>query len=1527
MTHNDRSEMASLALAVEAVDWLCDNELSDAVEVYEPEDLRTAHAAVLRLQERFREVPKFIADALDGARSSGELLSDDRLQGLAEILQNADDANATEVRMLLRETDLLVGHDGDPVRLRHVLGLATPWLSTKGGEAASFGRHGIGLSALRSLSRTIEVHCRPYHVEFGDSTLSPIGPMELPAAFGRGNWTMFRVPIGDGSLEIGMLADWLDRWGDAGLLFLRSVGAVGLSAPSGETVRRLSVRRTEAGSEQLSVAPPGALVHRQLVEAPDDLSWVVYTAEVDSPKGVSRVRKAKEATTPIGVALPLHEATVGEVYAGLPVVETPLPVFVNAQFDPLTSRRDVAGTKWNQALVPLVADIWGHAAIDLLRRNPQAAWRAMPVGSSWDQETVSLVGRLNYAILDKARTTVANGGDLEVPGKGWLKLAELAVESEPLEGVVTEEETATLLGMQAALPTDARDEAGRWRLVWDDWRAAGADIAEPLSVERALELLRDERRSVRSTISLAAAGLRGGLGELLGTLPCTVAADGRRLVPPSAGAAEALAENLSPLAEELGIVTALHPGHLDDSEDAGLMIDWLRDRGALLDGTDDTVVVRRLAEAGRSGRELAQPLTDGQADALRRAFELIDVVERPELGRAVGRAIALRAYEYKAGGKGRRRRMVASPATAYQPGSVNRGKDSFAVAAGKTRGIVWLEGRYGKALRSPEGRAGIGAQRFLTLLGAETAPRPEPHPDLKQRFSGLQAGLRRLVDGSPSGRSKALADQGATYTLADSACPTMLEVIEDIASVPQSGKRRRRARALLATLVRGWGRLSDFAEVATADDYYTWRETGRTVAFWLWQARDVPWLDDESGTPRRPSELRIRTRGTEAIFGSDSPDFLHPDLVGAHPDRRNWPAVLSALGMSGDPTRRELVARLRELRDDDGSDGRAARSDAVVYKALAESLERSVSRSDLTKRELRQAFSEGDGLIATRLGWRPPSKVYADDRPVFGKHMPFAPLVPGTAELWNALQVRRPLLSDCINVLRGIARGRRPPDLEDEAVQLETLRLLVERYRESGSKADRRKLRRLALWTTEGWRRNRPVFATDDESLLNALGNGLPLWKPGGEMEQFQLLLEPLGVEVIKSAAAQVLDLEDSFEEPEATRLFRSAAQHLQEDLVRNEPLAARSIVGGRWDDLKQLTVWSHPKLTLAVDVPESAGGGRRRCPVRVKVDLAGQNVFVRDPQTDLPRADRGGRAVAGVFDGERRRVSQAWRSAWDRAVDGEAVAGLELAEQQAQREKEEMSAAIREDLEALRTRTGEKRKSKADGRGRASGSSKEDGRTAGNDTTGQNARNLAKPRVLVDPETLTVVDPRGQVVEGSPRDNRTPRRPSNGPVDPRGTKPSGPPTSRTPLRGYSDQEREDVGFELARRVLSSDDKAIVDLRRERGVGADAMDELERFYELKVSAGAEPNEISLTSAEWQRARSSPHFFLVIVSGVEGADAKPTIRVISHPLQQLEQRPSGTVKLSGVTDATSLTYRFARSTTNDDGNEVETGQAG
>lgn len=1508
MTEHCGSDDAALLQARKAAELLFNAKGSSNPSIYEPRNLLTARAAVHRLGELFEHLPGSVADALEAAGNSGELLSSDRLQGLAEILQNADDAGASEVRLLLRDDDLLMGHNGEQMRLCHVLGVAMPWFSTKRAESGSFGRFGIGLSALRSISSMMEVHCSPYHVRLGQPILTSIDPAEFPAGFVEEGWTVFRVSLTEGGVELEELAGWIERWGDAGLLFLRNVAQVTLLGPRVDTLRRLSVIRGASRSLQIDGSKDLPVVHRQHVKVEDGRSWMVYSSDILSPTGVSRVHKMIEPTTPVGVALPLYRASVGQVYAGLPVVGTDLPVFLNAQFDPLTNRRDLADTPWNRALVLLVARVWSQAAIDMFRLVPATAWQAIPVGLERDVEEVSPpVARLNDAIIDIARNFVASRILVDVADRGLFSLAELAIEAEPLEGVVTEDETASLLGMPATLPSALRDADGRWRIVLNDWREAGAELPAPLSVDQALVLLQNPNRSVDSTIALVAAGVRSGLTDNLADLSCLVASDGRRLLPPPSNSPEAVALEVSPLAQELGIVTALHAQYLKDTDDARVIVDWLRERRTLLDGTDDRIVVHRLASAGRSDQRIAKPLTDGQVDALRRAFELLDPVERRELGREVGRAIMLSAYVHELrGGRKRRREIVASPTEAYLPRAIDRGKDSFALAADKSPDVVWLNGRYAQMLKSSSGRAGIGAQRFLALLGAEAAPRPRIHSDLEERYMYLRWGLAAECEGSPAARSKAMRDRNATYTLRDWECPDLAAVVEDISRVRQSRKRRSRARALLATMGRAWDRLSEFSEVESAYDYYMWIEKGNLPAFWVWQAREIAWLDDESGTPRRPSELRIRTRGTEAIYGENSPDFLHPELDGSLQERRNWQVAVAALGVSGDPTRQELVSKLKELRDGSISGtlsrGSIVRDSAIVYRALVESIKDTPARADLRESDLREEFREGDGLIFTNLGWRDPDEVLAGPS-VFGKYKAFAPPIPDTELLWSTLRLRPPPLSDCIQVLRKIALHRRPLSVDDEAIQIQTLRLLEEFFRNSTNPQDRRKLAKLKLWTSQGWKGNRPVFATDDETLADGLADRLPIWQPGGDLGQFQSLIKPLRIKEIRSSSAEVIEPESAQDDPVATDLFRASVQQLQEDFVRNEPWLVQAL-GIGWNTLSEFQMQEHPNLILSVQ-PDSGTGGALHCDVPVRVDPVRQVVFVKDTQRDLPRADRGGRAIATLFDGDRRRVAQAWRSAWDLAESGRTAKRLELAQQKDKRRQDEIEADIDKELAALQTHTG--------GKGRSAGKAGQ--RThipSGKLTTNSGMEkeyetSAAKPRILVNPDALKVIDPYGQVVGSSARKGPQQRR-DNVLVEPRET--SRAPRNKVALRSYSDLDRENVGFQLARMVLSSERDDIVDLRTQCGVGADAMDQFKRFYELKVTAGDEPNSITLTNAELQRARSTPHFFLVVVSRVEGASSRPTVRIIPQPLDQLEQSVNGTMALSGVREAKSVTYNFA-----------------
>ena len=1027
----------------------------------------------------YEGLPGSIAIALDAARQNGEFLSSDRFQGLSEIVQNADDVDATEVRFMLRPNELLVCHNGNPVRLEHVLGLATPWFSTKGEDGGTMGRFGVGLMTLRALSSTLEVHCYPYHVRLGDTTLSPTDAPELPPEFDHSGWTVLRVPLDQGKVNLDELEAWLDRWDHTALLFLRHMTRVVLLSEGGEPVRELALSRLDEGIISTGLLPSKKDILRQFVRAADGRSWMVYSQEVPTPEGVLRARKATGPTTPVGVAIPLDEVGSGQVHAGLPVVRTRLHLFANAQFDPLTSRRDLADNNWNQSLVPLVADLWTKAALDVFSRDPESAWRTMPVPEAIEEENDSpFIQKLEAAIVDSAVRSVASQLSFPIPELREISLPNLAVEQPPLEGILTDSETAALAELPATLPYEVRDSRGTWRSVLESWRKAGADLPVPISVEQALVLLGDETRSVTRTISLVAAAVEDGLGQSLLQLPCVIAEDGHHIVPPPEGSPEALAGGRSSLAEELRVVTLVHPEHLRDGKAPQTVLDWLRKSGALLDASDDRVVVRRLAAAGQASRTLAEPLTDEQVQALRGAFELLDPEEMRKLGPDVGKAILLEGYVYELRGKRRVRRSTnVLPAEAYLSKGIDRDPDSFAVAADKSPGVVWLHDRYARIIRSPAGRQGVGAQKFLRLLGAETAPRLRPHPRLEKRFANNRLGLRREFQGSSPARTHELASRGATFTLMDRDCPHLMSVIRDISKIRSRSKRRKRAGALLGTLGRGWERLySDFSEVDSANDSQTWRERGRVPAAWLWDAGEVAWLDDESGSPRRPRELRARTPGTEAIYGKSSPDYLHGDLY-----TQVREGALVALGISGNPTRSEMVERLKEIRDGSDALGDLSQSElmaeaVVVYKALAGSMASGSSTSDLSPTQIRTEFGRAPGLLLTDMGWLPPAGVFGG-APIFGSYRPFAPSIDGAGPLWSALSLREPSVDDCIDIVRQIARGRGAPSESDETILLETLRALSGRAADVRSQEQRRKLGSLPLWTSKGWLRVRPVFA------------------------------------------------------------------------------------------------------------------------------------------------------------------------------------------------------------------------------------------------------------------------------------------------------------------------------------------------------------------------------------------------------------------------------------------------------------------
>ena len=1097
-------------------------------------------------------------------------------------------------------------------------------------------------------------------------------------------------------------------------------------------------------------------------------------------------------------------------------------------------------------------------------------------------------------------------------GGGPVLIRDLAVEDAALEGVIEPAEIASLAGLAASLPRTARDPAARWRDVLDDWRASGAPLADPVTVADALPLLQDPERGVAATIELAAAALDHGLSAQLSDLPFITTSEGRRIVPPTAGSVELLTVSQSRLADQLGMGVGLAPEHLAATEPARTVLAWLRKVGAVIDDPRDEQVVRRLAAAGRAGAQFPEPLTDEQLRALRDAFEQLSADQRSSLGPDVGRVIKIAVFRYDVGG--RLQRGTARPGEVYLSRAVDREPESFAVAADKTPGLLWTDNRYAEQLRSSLGRVGgLGPQKFLGLLGAERAPRLVRHPGLQARYSDPRLGLPSGASDGPPHRARALRSLGARWTLDDVDSPDLRAVVADIASEGKAAHRRDRAGALVGALGRAWDRLVERADVVAAVDDYGWRPHGTVKAFWLWSAGATSWLDDADGVPRAPLELRLKTPGTVALHGSSAPGYLHPEFDA--PNRRE---VLAALGVTGEPMIRDLVERLRAIQGLSPQLASAAADAAMAYQAIAERLaHRETLAGDLSERELRAAFAEGQGLVLTDVGWRAPSEVLGG-APIFRRLRPFTPQVPGTERLWAALQIRQPTAEDCLRVVGQIARTRGAPDQGDVVVLLETLRRIAQLLAGMATtpRPLARRLAALPLWTTLGWTSQRPVYGVEDPTLVDALRAEVPVCLPGGDVAQFEGLLAPMRITRLGTERTSVVAPESGIRDDDATELLSAAVSLLQDDLARNDARTAGALKVS-WDELREFEVRVAPDLRVRVD------GLIGRPPAEVetasKADIDLQAIYLRESRL-LRQVDAGGRSIAGLFAAaDQRQLAQAWLAACIAAEEGRTGQRLLLAAEEAAAERATREREMAERAAALGEEIAKRQKGRRKG---PTDRSKKDSGSGDQGRTGSSKAPERRPRVLVDPETLVVLNPEGRrgAKGGSTATNRRGGG-SKGPLrspDRRG----GAPRGGTGAPTFTPLDKESVGLALVRAVLAGDEEEIADLRAQHGVGADAIDKLDRFFELKVHLGDEPDVIRLEESEVRRALSTPDFFLVVVSGVEGADARPRVRIIVDPVHQLTMQASSTVVYTGVRGAEhSLVYDLGPAPATDDSGEA------
>ena len=109
-------------------------------------------------------------------------------------------------------------HDGRGIELRDLQLLGLPGVTGKLDDAVATGRFGIGLTTVRALSTSWEVHCGDYHVRFADLDIQPITPIEPDDQIAGSGWRVFRISLPTDVATAQELSDWAAAWSDAALL-------------------------------------------------------------------------------------------------------------------------------------------------------------------------------------------------------------------------------------------------------------------------------------------------------------------------------------------------------------------------------------------------------------------------------------------------------------------------------------------------------------------------------------------------------------------------------------------------------------------------------------------------------------------------------------------------------------------------------------------------------------------------------------------------------------------------------------------------------------------------------------------------------------------------------------------------------------------------------------------------------------------------------------------------------------------------------------------------------------------------------------------------------------------------------------------------------------------------------------------------------------------------------------------------------------------------------------------------------------
>ena len=1506
--YNLASEMEEQARGQKAAQKLC-GDWPDSTWLPEQPTQQWAQGALQEFAKIIRSQPAIFQASQLGAEIGAKMLSPRLFQGLSESLQNADDLGASELRIVLRNRsyrELLLVHNGDPVSLAHVGAMVLPWLSTKADDDGASGRFGIGQKTLKALGGPLEMHCTPFSFVMRDDTPEWVEPALPIADFYRPEErdTMLVVPLND-EIQNSELLEAVDSLGVASLIFLRHIrklSFVNLDVPGDN--RTFSIDAGPVHEAELNFGTELRLVRHDTLKIanPNDSVGIQFERYwTDKPVGAhsKRLHKATGKLTPLGICVCSAPGRAGAFYDRVPLpIKIEAPISLNAQFDPDGARSTILETEWNMERLADLGQFLGVVALNDFGRATSSAWMHVPLSTESVEAGDWLKNQYSEAVTGACHARLIT--DLRLPtANGPAPLSEIVYDRENIEALVTSSDMELLATGHSAIFLDCLDELGRWRKVLDD-----LNQSRSLGPVDALQLFENfdqiDGRKPDWFVKMAALAIEYEIWTEFSEKNALLLADGRHVACPAKNSSRVLVQidNPNSLAIRLGLALPLHRAYMAENLPAKTVVAKLSEIKALQESCNHPTEALQLLS--RSDESMKKPvrIEDDDLLSLRAAWAQLTRDQQKDMSNKIGANVELRTIMYQGNSK-KPARSWARPCDAYLPAAIDRKKDSFAKAAGRTSGLNWIDPKYAALLKQQRGSSEVGAQRFLVALGVSSGPRliVPSNETVKWTRDSRPASPVSEID-RPDEQLRAIKSGGNRnyYLLDDRWSPDLDSVVKNIqSSLDPATKKRKRVLALLAVLSRGWKRRYADYQMANAvfGSYGSWIGSRKVQATWLARLASTAWLPNGNGALKAPNELALPTEANRLTYGVNRSAYLA---------KINQASVqhsfLKALGIRLGPSGDDLISRLQHLCDKPVTSEVTSQVN-TIYHLLAANLQTNTTDSfagrTITPQRLRNTFRASlgrNGLLLADGQWHSPESVLRGP-PIFSRHRVFAPHITGLEQLWEALRIPEPTAKDCVHVLRKLTRN---PSLDssDVGVILMTFRALATLVNDASPQL-RTALRGLPLWTGKAWSTARPMYVLDGEAIAGTDIPGLDVWQPGfTSFHDLQSLFPVLDLVHLRleDFAPQSLSGSGVSEGERKRKNFAEAVALFSDELIRND-IGLHESITCDWSELSQARFIIDPALEISLHLE----GRPNVCfPARAHMMRKPLTFIVRNLQ-DAEASEAGGQAIASLFTGDRQKLAWAWASVWRRASSGEETSNIILP---STKTKALSTVARLTDLQ----------NQASDRSDRRSNSSK-----PGSGKPSTKLQPIVQVRQLRDIEELEPsngdivnegVSNKGVVFSKSRTKGRAGRIFNSASND--GTNPS---CSSTPTVLPPVSDREKLALEAVKRALQLDSKQIQDVRKKRGIGVDAIDELRQCYEIKMSSSATfPTDVTLTPSEVNAARDDPDFFLAVVAGLEAGDGKLRVRFIFKPLEHLSTKISGNVTLTGVDQVAALEYEFS-----------------